>query len=371
MKILFSSLLGYPHSFSYVAENHIKELVLEGHQIYLHKRSPLSREWQKYHKDINELMPKFSSKIRYASSNDEYDLTVDMAVPPHLPPFRSNCYCTFMVSEFSRLTEAYLSLFSKVCTIRDISDKSDFIYTPSEWSSQALQRSGIDSSKIRVIPHSSSPPIHLSRYSSNELRNRLCETLKINKNKVIILNIGTPSHNKGVDSLLETLLASNLTDQITLIFKGNEALYSSKSHFHKLLSVLTAKYKKSLDVRYIGTKLSSKDLDFLISSVDIYASLFRAEGFNLPVLESYVRGKILLITKAAPVTEFIDEDPKVFWVDQTMKASSEGYLFHEPSLESSISALDNAVSHVKSESSINTVKRSWSSWSEVTQLLKP
>ena len=371
MKILFSSWLGYPHSFSYVAENHFKELASEDHKLYLYKRHPLCREWEQSYKPINISTENSGYISKEACSRDEFDLSIDMAVPPHIPPFRSKCYCTFMVSEFSKLTDAYLNMLPKGCSIKDISDNSDFIYTPSEWSSEALQRSGIDGSKIRVIPHSSSVPHHLARHSPQELRTRLCQSLKINANNFIILNIGTPSRNKGVDSLLETLFASDLTDQITLIFKGNDALYSSKSHFKKLLNLVSAKYKKRLDVRYIGSKLSSKELDFLISGVDIYASLFRAEGFNLPVLESYVRDKVLLITKAAPVTEFIKSDEKVFWVDHNIKSSSEGYLFHEPIIESSVSALHQAISCIKSEISKSKIERAWASWSDVTQLLKP
>ena len=57
---------------------------------------------------------------------------------------------------------------------------------------------------------------------------------------------------------------------------------------------------------YLGLAitLSSDELAELMACADVYVSPYKAEGFNLPVLESMALGVPVIITKGGPTDDF-------------------------------------------------------------------
>lgn len=56
----------------------------------------------------------------------------------------------------------------------------------------------------------------------------------------------------------------------------------------------------------IGDEMRAADLASLYHAADVYISPYRAEGFNLPVLEAAVCDTPLIITSGGPIDDFTD-----------------------------------------------------------------
>jgi glycosyltransferase involved in cell wall biosynthesis len=56
-----------------------------------------------------------------------------------------------------------------------------------------------------------------------------------------------------------------------------------------------------------NSSLSSKELADLMAAADVYLSAYKAEGFNLPVLESMAVGTPVIVTKGGPTDDFTTE----------------------------------------------------------------
>jgi len=56
----------------------------------------------------------------------------------------------------------------------------------------------------------------------------------------------------------------------------------------------------------MNSSLSSNELAELMACADVYVSPYKAEGFNLPVLESMALGVPVIVTKGGPTDDFVD-----------------------------------------------------------------
>ena len=56
---------------------------------------------------------------------------------------------------------------------------------------------------------------------------------------------------------------------------------------------------------YVGDSLSHQDMAMLYQVADAYVSPYRAEGFNLPVLEAAACGIPIICTRGGPTDDFV------------------------------------------------------------------
>jgi glycosyltransferase involved in cell wall biosynthesis len=118
------------------------------------------------------------------------------------------------------------------------------------------------------------------------------------------------SGNKGIDLLLRAFAKiRHRFRNARLILKGADGLYDSRGLLRKALSTLPANDQQSVveGLTYIGDALSNQAMATLYQVADSYVSPYRAEGFNIPVLEAAACGIPIICTRGGPTDDFVTD----------------------------------------------------------------
>jgi glycosyltransferase involved in cell wall biosynthesis len=105
---------------------------------------------------------------------------------------------------------------------------------------------------------------------------------------------------------------------LRLVLKGLDALYGSSGAFSRTLKALRVGAAQTpgarlfaelsgagaLQLRVLGKALPPAELARLHRASDLYASPYRGEGFNMPVLEAAACGSPLLVTAGGATDDF-------------------------------------------------------------------
>jgi glycosyltransferase involved in cell wall biosynthesis len=230
-------------------------------------------------------------------------------------------------------------------------DSSVRVIAPSKWSANGFAAAGVKSSQLIILPHGIDPNVFrplvsgpagilASRRERLALRTALRWTpppnISSSEDCFTILSVGHMRFTKGLDVLLRAVLsaASELTFKknqhlpkcLRLVLKGLDGLYGSSetikrslesifmpsvtdfpSNEHMITGTrLFAALSKlgRLQLRIIGKLMAPLELVKLYQASDAYASPYRAEGFNIPVLEAAACGLPLLVTIGGATDEF-------------------------------------------------------------------
>jgi len=125
----------------------------------------------------------------------------------------------------------------------------------------------------------------------------------------VFLSTGSMTMVKGIDLLLAAFARVILVyPDVRLILKGVDSLFDSGNIVRGLLDALPTGTRQAVTSRllYVGETLSAQRIADLYSVADSYVSPYRAEGFNLPVLEAAACGVPVICTGGGPTDEFID-----------------------------------------------------------------
>ena len=152
-KILVSGWFDYPHSFSFLNLLQIREFLKSGHEVYRFDRAPLSENW---HKAVGSLRSdKFHidtfKRLKPASSFDQFDIAIDVAVPLSVLPFRASKKIGFLVTEYGIISPQYLKINESIDNLQSVVDSYDVIHTPSAWSRQCFANSQLNKA-VRTPP---------------------------------------------------------------------------------------------------------------------------------------------------------------------------------------------------------------------------
>jgi glycosyltransferase involved in cell wall biosynthesis len=117
------------------------------------------------------------------------------------------------------------------------------------------------------------------------------------------------SWNKGIGPLLAAFAAYySLNPHAMLVLKGGDALYRNEMDtiLAEAAQLNPAVMQSSVmaSLRYMPENLSQAQLTALYQASDAYISPYRAEGFNLPVLEALACGIPALVTAGGPSDDF-------------------------------------------------------------------
>jgi glycosyltransferase involved in cell wall biosynthesis len=115
--------------------------------------------------------------------------------------------------------------------------------------------------------------------------------------------------NKGLDLLLSAFArVVQARPEARLLLKGADALYPSRAMVSEVLGELSALDRSAVQERliYEGRTFSAKVMADLLRAADCYVSPYRAEGFNMPVLEAMACGVPVLCTEGGPTDEFTE-----------------------------------------------------------------
>ena len=202
--------------------------------------------------------------------------------------------------------------------------------TPSVWSAGLLHTAGLPLSQLRVLPHGFNADLFYP-VSSRTAKAALRTSFGWHHDDcVVVVTVGHMRWKKGIDALLPAAVAAarGMRDGecMRLVLKGLDELYESSAKVEELLDAgveqaavaggkarvgaplraaarkLFKKGKLILDVR--GETMPTKQVADLMRAADVFVSPYRAEGFNLPVLEAAAVGLPLIVSEGGAADAF-------------------------------------------------------------------
>jgi glycosyltransferase involved in cell wall biosynthesis len=203
--------------------------------------------------------------------------------------------------EYSAIPGSYADIFSL----------ADEIWTPTNFSRDAFVLSGIDPSKVHVVPNGMDPEVFTP--SGEPL---ILQTTKRFK----FLFVGGTIYRKGVDILLESYSrAFTSEDDVCLVIKdlGVNTIYKGQTTQDLIKSY--GKAEGAAEILYIEGEFSRDQMSQLYRSCDVFVSSYRGEGFCLPAVEAMSSGLPVIVTHGGATDDFADED--VGWLIEAEKCA--------------------------------------------------
>lgn len=179
------------------------------------------------------------------------------------------------------------------------------IVTPSLWSRQGLVNAGLPPDRIHVVPHGFEPRIHHPLPAPD--RSRLRRELGWG-DEVVFLAMGSLYPRKGTDLLLAAFarIAREHPDT-RLVIKGVDAIYDSRRALATWGASLPGPDRDLVrsHLEYHGESLDFQQVTRFFQAADVLVSPYRAEGFNMPVLEALGCGLPVIVTGGGPTDEYV------------------------------------------------------------------
>lgn len=181
------------------------------------------------------------------------------------------------------------------------------IITPSNWAKQGFLNEGAAPERVHVVPHGVDPDVFKPADPAHraELRRQLGW-----EGKLVLLNVSAMTPNKGIPMLVHAMaVASARTPNVLLVLKGSDELYQSQQRAAMEFSRVPPELAQRAAGRmtYLGQTLSTAQVVALYQAADAYVSPYRAEGFNLPVLEAAACGLPVVCTAGGSTDDFVDD----------------------------------------------------------------
>jgi glycosyltransferase involved in cell wall biosynthesis len=306
-KILIEGWRGISHSIALVNQNQILALRdLERANLY-HKDVPFYFDHWNNNESIN---PGFNKQdYEYIKNLTECppeaaNSTYRIATPLKPPNPRSKLTITYIVTEFGLRTGNFIDPSNKPS---DFTKENNLITTPTTWTKNRLIEWGFEENKLILIPHGVNRSIFSTQdpVEVNQQRTKL----GYSNEDFVLLNIGIPTWNKGTDLLIKAyLILKRKYKNLKLILKDSENVYGLsvtsqlKDSIKAFQNLVNEESLKGIHI--INGNLTQSQLSTLYNISDLYVSPYRAEGFNLPVLEALSCGKQVVVTDGGATDDF-------------------------------------------------------------------
>jgi glycosyltransferase involved in cell wall biosynthesis len=295
--------------------NHSYSLVNQFQLIEMLKDEKL----QIFHEDLPYVMPNWSAANNGSGFEDSIaakisgipryrgepvDVAYSISSPFSLYRGRAKKVVTFMVTEFDLEPAAFTADSQNPA---EFTSGNNWVVTPSRWSKSKLEAAGMNPDRIRVVPHGVDTKVFrpISDYERQQTRAQLGAA----PDDFVLLNIGGAFWNKGGDLLLRAFAELRQQNpKLKLVIKDNRSLYARTTD--DMVENLQKSYPGLFTVDVLQgivilpTSMSMDQLRYLYGAADLYVSPYRAEGFNLPVLEAIACGLRTLVTKGGATDEF-------------------------------------------------------------------
>lgn len=287
------------HSYALVAQAHCLSLRKRG-DVELRFRDIPYRDptWQRTRGLLAAADEDLLAALPPPEPSFEPDVTLHMM--PDFAPVAVGRKVTFGTPEFRVVPDEWRGVVQSGADLAP----SVSVLTPSRWSAMAFERFGVPRERIHVVPHGVDPRVFRPDASNRAaMRNRLGYT----DDDVVFMAVGAMTDNKGIALLLEAFAhVVERWPQARLVLKGADALFPSRQMLQKHLETLTAaaRHRATNRITYLGDTLPAQDMAQLLRAADCYVSPYRAEGFNLPVLEAAACGVPVICTAGGPTDDF-------------------------------------------------------------------
>ena len=223
---------------------------------------------------------------------------------------------------------------------------ANLIVTPTQWSRDRLLEWGFAPEKVRVVTHGVNAQTF--RPLSPDERTSQRRNLGFDAGHCILLNLGAAMWNKGLDVLLLAYAILRQTHKhLRLVLKDQQNLYGVgmdrviKPLCQSHPQLFTAETLASISL--ITVNLSQEQLRALYGMADGYVSTYRAEGFNLPVLEALACGTPAVVTGKGATADFCNPDLAISLASNpgVLEDPANGRVsrYQEPNLDDAVQAL--------------------------------
>ncbi len=275
---------------------------------------------QLFHRDMPYFRPHWNAKLLPAGFSAEEQALID-AVP--VPPAGQPLDCVFRIT--SPFVTAFqpgqktLSFMVTECSLVDVcfdapvldhaafTRENNRIVTPSHWARDRLVEYGFEADGITVVPHGVSG--HTFAPLSRDARRQARQMLGIAEDETLFVNVGVATWNKGLDLLIAGFArVRQACPKARLLIKENRGLYGVG--VDSIVAEVQRKQPQLLDsavlagISVISENLDQAQLRTLYAVADAYVSPYRAEGFNLPVLEAMACGTPVIVTEGGATDDF-------------------------------------------------------------------
>jgi glycosyltransferase involved in cell wall biosynthesis len=293
------------HSYALVAQAHCLSLLARADIDLRFRDLPLfSPDWQ----HLRGIFPATQevALATIAAPEPGFDPTATFTLRPECPDFTppsTGRRFALVTAEHRILPEEHRVAWRSGAQV----SPSVSVITPSHWSALALSRFGLPAARIHVVPLGIDPAMHRM---DDGLRRAMRERLGIGDD-FLFMSVGAMTWNKGPDLLLAAF--SQVLETVPsarLLLKGTDALYASKDSIAAAMYDLPVRARESIARRliYVGGTLPAAKMADLLRAADCYVSPYRAEGFNMPVLEANACGVFTIATARGPTDEFTVAD---------------------------------------------------------------
>jgi glycosyltransferase involved in cell wall biosynthesis len=247
--------------------------------------------------------------IEVAEPDESADVTLRVFYPFTFSPSRSRLTAVFATLEQQLIRKDHVSDLREYEQLRRSPPPANVkAVTPSRWSAEGFYRAGFDRDQVLVVPHG----VDTATFRPMpEVRNQIRSGIPILDGEFVFVSVGAMSGNKGIDLLLRGFAeVCRKFPHARLVLKGMDHLYDSRALLLKFIRTLSAGDQKIVLERmtYVGDSLSHQAMATLYQVADAYVSPYRAEGFNLPVLEAAACGIPIICTHGGPTDDFVTDE---------------------------------------------------------------
>ena len=346
-KLLFSGWRNSHHSFAMVHQNQLLAALKHSDlQIYHQDMPLLMNHWNA--KDHN---PGFSNEdyskiLNVRDFNEEEVDCVYRICAPMFPPNKiATRTLTFTITEVGF---DHRSLSSADLKPSAYTQDNNLVITSSRWSRDRLIDYGFAEDKVRIV----SCGVNTSTFKPLTEEEFILQrsALQIPLDSVVFINVGAPIWTKGIDLLLKAFCRVHFKfPTVRLILKDGQALYGLAladvlTNFEKENpGLLTENVLSAISV--ISKSLAQFQLRALYGLADWYVSPYRAEGFNLPVLEAQACGTPVIISSGGATDDFCNH-PGVKKIASIFSkgtlGNTQGCAWVEPNLDCLVNLMEEA-----------------------------
>jgi glycosyltransferase involved in cell wall biosynthesis len=276
-----------------------------------------------------------------------YDVVYSISSPIRRSRVPTRKLITFMVTEFG-LHESNFG--AGEAAVVDYVAGDNIVVVPSRWVKSKLEDYGFPADKVHIVPHGVDsrffkPPEPASRQA---IRSQIGAP----GGEFVFLNLGAMTWNKGVDVLIRAFaVLRQRHPHVRLVLKDQKKLYGIGADGVLMTLMRESPGLITEDVRnsivLVTSTLSLSEMSMLYGAADAYVSPYRAEGFNLPVIEAIACGTPAIVTAGGATDDFCPADVALpvasERVDNRLRSVREAGFHLEPQLDSLIAQMELAV----------------------------